>query len=80
MPLRQRRRNLIHHTTMTTAEIRQLDREQLGKEISKEKQELLKLKLVTGSAQSKETHKVRILRRQIARMQTVKNELSKSAK
>ena len=65
---------------MTTAEIRQMDVAQLSKEITKEKQELLKMKLQTGSAQSKETHKLKDLRRHIARMQTIKNELSKSAK
>lgn len=65
---------------MTTAEIRQMDREQLTKEIAKQKQEYHKLKLQTGSAQSKETHKLKEIRRHIARMQTIKDELSKSAK
>lgn len=64
---------------MTTAEIRQMDASQLAKEITKEKQELLKLKLQTGAAQSKETHKIKALRRQIARMETVKTELAKKA-
>jgi len=65
---------------MTIAEIRQMDAGQLAKEITKEKQELLKLKLQTSAAQSKETHKLKELRRHIARMQTVKTELTKSAK
>jgi large subunit ribosomal protein L29 len=61
---------------MKTADIRQMDVAALSKEIAKQKQELLKMKLQTGTAQSKETHKLKDLRRQIARMQTVQKELS----
>lgn len=64
---------------MKTADIKQMDIAELTKEIAKLKQELLKMKLQTGTAQSKETHKLKELRKTIARMQTVKNELSKSA-
>ncbi len=62
----------------TIEEIKQMDLNQLGREITKEKQELLKLKLQTGAAQSKETHKLKGLRRHIARMQTIRTSLSKS--
>ena len=64
---------------MKIADIKQMDLADLSKEIAKQKQELLKMKLQTGTAQSKETHKLKELRKLIARMQTVKKELSKSA-
>ena len=65
---------------LTLEEIRQMDLAQLNKEVLKLKQELLKMKLSTSAAQSKETHKLKELRRQIAWIETVKTELSKAAK
>ncbi len=64
---------------MTLDEIRNISAAELEKEIASKKQELLKLKIQTGSGQSKETGKISELRKTIARMQTVKKELTKSA-
>ena len=64
---------------MKIIDIRQLSPTEISKEIAKNKHELLKMKLQTGISQSKETHKLRDLRKLIARLQTIKQELSKSA-
>ncbi len=58
---------------MTTyQEISQLDSATLDKDLAKARQELLKMKLLTGDQSSKETHKLRELRKHIARMETAK--------
>jgi ribosomal protein L29 len=66
-------------TIMKIDEIRNMSVTELEKEISRNKHELLQLKIQTSSGQSKETSKISQLRKLIARMQTVKNELTKSA-
>jgi len=58
---------------MTTfQEISSLDSSALGKELAKARQELLKMRLSTGNQSSKETHKLKELRKHIARMETAK--------
>lgn len=64
---------------MKVAEIRNLGAAELNKELAKSQQEMLKLKLKTISRESKETHKLSELRKHIARLQTIKNQLSKAA-
>jgi len=57
---------------MTFDEIKSMDKAALDKELAKSRQELLKMKLQTGDQSSKETHKVKELRKHIARMETAK--------
>ncbi len=64
--------------TMKIDEIRNMSVAELDKEISRNKHELLQLKIQTSSGQSKETSKLAQLRKLIAQMQTVKKELTKS--
>ncbi len=64
----------------TISEIRQMDFSQINNEIEKGKRDLLKLKLQVTSSQSREIHQLKALRKYIAKLQTVKNELSKSIK
>jgi ribosomal protein L29 len=63
---------------MTKEEIKALPLNELEKEIGKSKQDLLKLKIQTGTGQSKETSKISVLRKMIAQMQTAKTALIKS--
>jgi ribosomal protein L29 len=58
---------------MTFEEISALDLASLNKELAKSHQELLKMKLHTGDQSSKETHKLKELRKHIARMETAKH-------
>ena len=64
---------------LTNEEIQQLGAEELKTEIAKQEQELLKLKLLTHSGQSKETSQIKLQRKTIARMKTYQTQLSKSA-
>lgn len=57
---------------MKYEEISSLDAASLSKELAKARQELLKMKLHTGDQSSKETHKLKELRKHIARMETAK--------
>lgn len=57
---------------MTFEEISSLDLANLNKELTKSRQELLRMKLQTGEQSSKETHKLKELRKHIARMETAK--------
>lgn len=63
---------------MKPSEIHNLSAADLSKELSKSQAELLKAKLKTSSKESKETHKLKSLRKHIARLKTVKA-LSKAA-
>jgi ribosomal protein L29 len=56
------------------SEIRTMDKADLSKEIAAKKMEYVKAKMSTVSGNSKETHKLKTLRKEIARLQTVKNE------
>lgn len=64
---------------MKPSEIRNLSAADLNKELSKSQAELVKSKLKTISKESKETHKVKSLRKHVARLQTAKVALSKAA-
>lgn len=64
----------------TISEIRQMDISQINTEIEKGKRDLLKLKLQVASSQSREIHQLKALRKYIAKLQTIKNQLSKSIK
>lgn len=59
---------------LTLEEIRQMSPEELASEIAKTQHELLKTRLQTQSGQSKETSRLKALRRTIARLNTVKKE------
>ena len=56
-------------------EIKQMDEAAINGEIEKMQHELLKMKLQVASGQSKETSKVKELRKTIARLKTVKKSL-----
>lgn len=60
---------------MTKAsEIRNMDKSAIPKEISTKKMDSVKAKMAVLSGNSKETHKLKALRKEIARLKTVKNE------
>lgn len=63
---------------MKYQEISSLDSAALSKELAKSRQELLKMKLSTGDQSSKETHKLKELRKHIARMETAKHHAASS--
>jgi ribosomal protein L29 len=57
---------------MTLEEIKNLAPAELDKEIAKNKHELLQTRIQVSSGQSKETSKLKQLRKLIARLETVK--------
>ncbi len=61
-------------------DIKQMSVEELDKELAKCRHNLLKAKIQTHSDQSQKTHSLKDLRITIARLETVKKELTLSAK
>ncbi|EKO39005.1 MAG: ribosomal protein L29 [Solidesulfovibrio magneticus str. Maddingley MBC34] len=58
---------------MKTAELRDLDVEALGKKLSESREELFKLRFQHATAQLEKTHRLREVRKDIARIMTVQN-------
>ncbi|HML54376.1 MAG TPA: 50S ribosomal protein L29 [Solidesulfovibrio magneticus] len=58
---------------MKTAELRDLDIEALGKKLSESREELFKLRFQHATAQLEKTHRLREVRKDIARIMTVQN-------
>ena len=56
---------------MKTAELRDLDVEALGKKLSESREELFKLRFQHATAQLEKTHRLREVRKDIARIMTV---------
>lgn len=65
---------------MTIQEIRQLNDKDLLQEISNSKHELKKMRLDLINGSSKDSHNIKLLRKQIAQMQTIKTEGVKTTK
>ena len=64
---------------MKTAELRDLDVEALGKKLSESREELFKLRFQHATAQLEKTHRLREVRKDIARILTVQNEKKRQA-
>ena len=64
---------------MKTAELRDLDVEALGKKLGESREELFKLRFQHATAQLEKTHRLRELRKDIARILTVQNETKRQA-
>ncbi len=58
---------------MKTAELRDLDVEALGKKLGESREELFKLRFQHATAQLEKTHRLREVRKDIARIMTVQN-------
>lgn len=63
---------------MTTSEIRQLSDKELNQELNQALQKLLVIKMNVEENASKENHKIRSLKRHVARIKTVQNENKKN--
>ena len=59
---------------MKTAELRDLDVEALGKKLGESREELFKLRFQHATAQLEKTHRLREVRKDIARIMTVQKE------
>ena len=59
---------------MKTAELRDLDIEALAKKLGENREELFKLRFQHATAQLEKTHRLRQVRKDIARILTVQNE------
>jgi large subunit ribosomal protein L29 len=64
---------------MKTAELRDLDAEGLAKKLGESREELFKLRFQHATAQLEKTHRLRELRKDIARILTVQNETKRQA-
>jgi large subunit ribosomal protein L29 len=64
---------------MKVEEIRKLSSEELQAKLSDSREELMKLRFQQVSGQLTDTSRLRLLRRDIARMQTVLNETLRAA-
>ena len=64
---------------MKTAEIRKLDPEEIRTKISDARDELMKLRFQQVSGQLTDTSRLNILRKDIARMETILAEMLKNA-
>ena len=64
---------------MKTAELRDLDVEALGKKLGESREELFKLRFQHATAQLEKTHRLREVRKDIARILTVQNEKKRQA-
>ncbi len=64
---------------MKVAEIRELQMEQLRSKLSDAREELMKLRFQQVTGQLTDTSRLRILRRDIARMETVLNQSLRAA-
>ena len=59
---------------MKTTELRDLDTEALAKKLGETREELFKLRFQHATAQLEKTHRLRQVRKDIARILTVQNE------
>jgi len=59
---------------MKSAELRDLDAEGLAKKLGESREELFKLRFQHATAQLEKTHRLRHVRKDIARILTVQNE------
>lgn len=64
---------------MKTAELRDLDVEGLAKKLGESREELFKLRFQHATAQLEKTHRLREVRKDIARILTVQNEKKRQA-
>jgi large subunit ribosomal protein L29 len=64
---------------MKAAEIRKLSMEEIQAKLSDTREELMKLRFQQVSGQLTDTNRLSLLRRDIARMETILNELAGSA-
>ncbi|HCR11857.1 50S ribosomal protein L29 [Solidesulfovibrio sp.] len=64
---------------MKTAELRDLDAEGLAKKLGESREELFKLRFQHATAQLEKTHRLREVRKDIARILTVQNETKRQA-
>ncbi len=64
---------------MKTAELRDLDTEGLAKKLGESREELFKLRFQHATAQLEKTHRLREVRKDIARILTVQNEKTRQA-
>jgi len=64
---------------MKTAELRELDVEGLTKKLGDYREELFKLRFQHATAQLEKTHRLRQVRKDIARIMTVQNEKKRQA-
>jgi large subunit ribosomal protein L29 len=62
---------------LTKQEIRQLQEKEIKEELDKLSRELAKAKIEHASRTLKETHKLRALKKQIARIKTIQHESKK---
>lgn len=62
-----------------TAEWRQLDAEGLAKQLTESREELFKLRFQHATAQLEKTHRLRQVRKDIARLLTLQNEKKRDA-
>ncbi len=65
---------------LSLQEIRQLQEAQWQEELTQARKDLLKIKFNLKSGHAKESNKVRLLKKYIARLQTVRKETSVSKK
>lgn len=64
---------------MKTAELRELDADGLAKKLGESREELFKLRFQHATAQLEKTHRLRQVRKDIARIMTVQNEKKRQA-
>ncbi|WP_029459048.1 50S ribosomal protein L29 [Solidesulfovibrio alcoholivorans] len=64
---------------MKNAELRDLDAEGLAKKLGESREELFKLRFQHATAQLEKTHRLREVRKNIARILTVQNEKKRQA-
>jgi len=64
---------------MKTAELRDLDVEALASKLGETREELFKLRFQHATAQLEKTHRLRQVRKDIARILTVQNEQKRQA-
>ena len=64
---------------MKTAELRELDADALAAKLSETREELFKLRFQHATAQLEKTHRLREVRKDIARIITVQNEIKRQA-
>ena len=62
---------------MIAKEIRQLSTAEIGPKIRETREQLLQLRLRKQTGQVEKTHEMRVLRKTIARLETIQNEKAK---
>ena len=60
---------------LTIQELRKLDKEKLSAEGKKLKAELVRMSFKVNSKENKDTHNLKVYRKQIARIETILNEI-----